>query len=243
MTRQPGLNTQCVHAAHSPDASTGALAEPIHLSTTFERDADGSYPRGYRYSREGTPNRGALEACVAALEGGIAAVAFASGLAATMAVWELLRAGDHVLAPLEAYYGTLRQFREYARERGIAVDFVDFCRPAAVAAAVGAATRMLWIETPANPLLSITDLAAVTAIGHRTQARVVCDNTFASPVCQHPFEFGVDMVIHSGTKYLGGHSDVLGGVAVVRGDAVLVERLKSWQRLAGAVLAPFDCWL
>ncbi len=243
MTRQPGLNTQCVHAAHSPDVSTGALAEPIHLSTTFERDADGSYPRGYRYGREGTPNRGALEACVAALEGGIAAVAFASGLAATMAVWELLRAGDHVLAPLEAYYGTLRQFREYARERGIAVDFVDFCRPAAVAAAVGAGTRMLWIETPANPLLSITDLAAVTAIGHRAQARVVCDNTFASPVCQHPFEFGVDIVVHSASKYLGGHSDVLGGLAVVRDDAALVERLRSWQSLAGAVLAPFDCWL
>lgn len=243
MTRQPGLNTQCVHAAHSPDASTGALAEPIHLSTTFERDADGGYPRGYRYSREGTPNRGALEACVAALEGGIAAVAFASGLAATMAVWELLRAGDHVLAPIEAYYGTLRQFREYARERGIAVDFVDFCRPAAVAAAVGAGTRMLWIETPANPLLSITDLAAVTAIGHRAQARVVCDNTFASPVCQHPFEFGVDLVVHSGSKYLGGHSDVLGGLAVVRDDAALLERLRSWQSLAGAVLAPFDCWL
>ncbi len=243
MTRLPGLNTQCVHAAHSPDASTGALAEPIHLSTTFERDADGSYPRGYRYGREGTPNRGALEACVAALEGGIAAVAFASGLAATMAVWELLRAGDHVLAPLEAYYGTLRQFREYARERGVAVDFVDFCRPAAVAAAVGASTRMLWIETPANPLLSITDLAAVTAIGHRAQAHVVCDNTFATPVCQRPFDFGVDIVVHSASKYLGGHSDVLGGLAVVRDDAALVERLRSWQSLAGAVLAPFDCWL
>src|SRR5579863_7727405 len=127
MTRQPGLNTQCVHAAHSPDASTGALAEPIHLSTTFERDADGSYPRGYRYSREGTPNRGALEACVAGLEGGAAAVAFASGLAANMAVWQLLRAGERVVAPLEGYHGTLRQLRQYVRERGVEVQCVDFC--------------------------------------------------------------------------------------------------------------------
>jgi cystathionine gamma-synthase len=243
MTRQPGLNTQCVHAAHAPDAGTGAVVEPIHLSTTFERDADGSYPRGYRYSREGTPNRSALEACVAALEGGIAAVAFASGLAAIMAVLELLRAGDHVLAPLEAYHGTLRQLREYVRERGVAVDFVDFSRPSAVEAGINARTRMLWVETPANPLLSITDLATIAAIGHEAQARVVCDNTFATPVCQHPFDFGADVVVHSGTKYLGGHSDVLGGLAVVRADHALVERLKSWQSLAGAVLAPFDCWL
>jgi cystathionine gamma-synthase len=243
MARQPGLNTQCVHAAHAPEAATGAIAPPIHLSTTFERDADGAYSRGYRYSREGTPNRVELERCVAALEGGIAAVAFASGLAANMSVFELLRTGDHVLAPVEAYHGTLRQLREYVGPRGVAVDFADFSSTEAVKAAILPHTRLLWIETPANPLMSIADLAIVTALGHQVGARVVCDNTFATPVCQHPFDFGVDIVIHSATKYLGGHSDVLGGLVVVRQDKAVLERLKSWQTLAGAVLGAFDCWL
>jgi cystathionine gamma-synthase len=243
MTRQTGLNTRCVHAAHAPEAGTGAIAEPIYLTTTFEREADGTYPHGYRYSREGSPNRAALESCMAALEGGIGAVAFASGLAANMAVLELLRAGDHVIAPLAAYYGTLKQLTEYARERGVTVDVADFSNPAAVKAVLTTRTRLVWIETPANPLLSITDLARVTAIGHEAGAWVVCDNTFATPVCQHPFDFGVDFVIHSGTKYLGGHSDVLSGLVVVRENAEGLERLQSWQRLAGAVLGPFDCWL
>jgi cystathionine gamma-synthase len=238
-----GLNTECVHAAHEPDAATGALAQPIHLSTTFERDADGSYPRGYRYSREGTPNREALESCVARLERGAAAVAFASGLAANMAVWQLLRAGDRVVAPLEGYHGTLRQLGEHVRERGVHVQCVDCRDPAAVEAALRPGARMLWIETPANPLLSITDLATVSALGRRAGAWVVCDNTFATPVCQHPFDFDVDLVIHSATKYFGGHSDVMGGVVVVREDAALLERIRAWQVLAGAVLAPFDCWL
>jgi cystathionine gamma-synthase len=180
---------------------------------------------------------------MAALEGGIGAVAFASGLAANMAVLELLRAGDHVIAPLAAYYGTLKQLTEYARERGVTVDVADFSNPAAVKAVLTTRTRLVWIETPANPLLSITDLARVTAIGHEAGAWVVCDNTFATPVCQHPFDFGVDFVIHSGTKYLGGHSDVLSGLVVVRENAEGLERLQSWQRLAGAVLGPFDCWL
>lgn len=243
MTGSLGLNTECVHAAHEPDAATGALAQPIHLSTTFERDADGSYPRGYRYSREGTPNREALESCVARLERGAAAVAFASGLAANMAVWELLRAGDRVVAPLEGYHGTLRQLREHVRERGVHVQCVDCRDPAAVEAALRPGARMLWIETPANPLLSITDLATVSALGRRAGAWVVCDNTFATPVCQRPFDFDVDLVIHSATKYFGGHSDVMGGVVVVREDAALLERIRAWQVLAGAVLAPFDCWL
>jgi len=241
--RQPRLNTRCVRAAHAPDAATGAIAEPIYLTTTFERDADGAYSRGYRYSREGAPNRGALESCMAALEGGIGAAAFASGLAANMAVFELLRSGDHVVAPLEAYYGTLKQLREHARERGITVDFANFSDPAAVRAMLSARTRLVWIETPTNPLLSITDLALVTAMSHESGALVACDNTFATPVCQTPFDFGVDIVMHSGTKYLGGHSDVLSGVLVVREDAALLEELHSWQRTCGTGLGPFDCWL
>jgi len=232
-----------VHSAHAPDPTTGAIAQPIYLSTTFERDADGSYPRGYRYGREGSPNRTALESCIAALEGGVAAVAFASGLSANMAVLELLRGGDHVVAPLAAYYGTLKQLREYVSEREVAVDFANFADPAAIKKVLTARTRLVWIETPANPLLSITDLALVTAMAHENGAWVVCDNTFATPVCQRPFDFGVDVIIHSGTKYLGGHSDVLSGLVVVHEDAALLERLQGWQRLAGAVLAPFDCWL
>jgi cystathionine gamma-synthase len=241
--KQDGLNTLCVHSAHSPEAATGALAQPIYLTTTFERHADGGYPRGYRYSREGTPNRAALEACLAALERGAGAVAFASGLAANMAVLELLNAGDRLVAPLEAYYGTLKQFTEHAQRRGVAVACVDFRDLTALKAAVGDRTRLLWLETPTNPLLNVTDLKLATAIGHRAGALVVCDNTFATPVCQRPFDFGVDIVLHSGTKYLGGHSDVLSGVLVVREDTALLARLQEWQRMSGSALGPFDCWL
>ncbi|HYL71963.1 MAG TPA: PLP-dependent transferase, partial [Candidatus Dormibacteraeota bacterium] len=241
--KKSGLNTLCVHAAHAPDAATGAVAEPIHLSTTFERDADGDYPRGYRYSREGTPNRTALESCLAELEGGIGAVAFASGLAANLAVLDLLAAGERLVAPLEGYYGTLRQFAEITRRRNATLELADFCEPSAVKSAVAGGARLVWIETPANPLLSITDLKLTAALGHDAGALIVCDNTFATPVCQRPFELGADLVVHSATKYLGGHSDVLGGVVVVREDAVLLERLREWQRMAGAPLAPFDCWL
>jgi cystathionine gamma-synthase len=243
MTKSAGPNTLCVHSAHAPEAATGALMRPIYLSTTFERNADGSYPRGYRYSREGTPNRTELEACLAALERGVGAAAFASGLAANMAVLELLGAGDRLVVPLDAYYGTRTQFMEYAARRGVTVAQADFSDPQAVRAAAGGQARLLWVETPSNPLLNITDLGRIAAIARDAGALVVCDNTFATPICQRPFEFGVDLVIHSATKYLGGHSDVLGGAVVVREDAGLLERIQQWQRMAGAVLAPFDCWL
>ncbi|MGO9802930.1 MAG: trans-sulfuration enzyme family protein [Steroidobacteraceae bacterium] len=241
--KKAGLDTLCVHAAHSPEQTTGAIAEPIYLSTTFERDADGDYPRGFRYSREGTPNRAALESCVAALEGGIGAVAFASGLAANMAALDLLAGGERLVAPLEAYYGSLQQFTEFTRSRGAALELADCRDPAAIEAATARGARLLWLETPTNPLLNITDLKRAATAGHAAGALVVCDNTFATPVCQRPFDFGVDLVIHSATKYLGGHSDVLGGIVVVREDAALLERLCAWQRMAGAPLAPFDCWL
>jgi len=222
MEKPAGLNTLCVHAAHVPDPATGAVAEPIHLSTTFERNADGTYPRGYRYSREGTPNRTALEACLASLEGGAGAAAFASGLAANMAVLELLGAGDLLVASQEGYD-----------------------RPAVEAALAerSGRARLLWVETPTNPLLNIADLRQLAALGHEAGALVVCDNTFATPVCQRPFDFGVDIVVHSATKYLGGHSDVLAGVVAVRESAAVLEGLYEWQRMAGAALAPFDCWL
>ena len=241
--KSSGLNTRCVHAAHSPDTAVGSIAEPIYLSTTFERDADGEYPRGYRYSREGTPNRIALEGCVAALEGGVGAVAFASGLAANMAVLELLRAGERLVAPREIYYGTLKQFHELTRNRGAGLEVIDFLDAAAIEHAIGGGARLVWNETPTNPLLNVTDLKRIVALAHEAGALAVCDNTFATPVCQRPFDHGVDVVIHSATKYLGGHSDVLGGIVVVREDAALLERLRAWQRMAGSPLAPFDCWL
>ena len=243
MTKPAGPNTLCVHSAHEPEAATGALMQPIYLSTTFERNADGSYPRGYRYSREGTPNRTELEACVAALERGTGAAAFASGLAANMAVLELLDAGDRLVAPRDAYYGTRKQFADYASRRGVTVVAADFSAADAVRAAVGERARLVWVETPSNPLLNVSDLRRITDIARKAGALVVCDNTFATPVCQRPFDFGVDLVIHSGTKYLGGHSDVLSGVVVVREDTGLLERMHEWQRTAGAALAPFDCWL
>src|SRR5580704_317892 len=243
MKNPAGPNTVCVHSAHLPEPATGALAQPIYLTTTFQRDADGGYPRGYRYSREGTPNRTSLETCLAALEGGIGAAAFASGLAANMAVLELLREGDRLIAPREAYYGSIKQFTEHAARRRVTVELADFTDLKAVKTAVGDRARLVWIETPTNPLLNITDLKAVTAIAHEAGALVVCDNTFATPICQRPFDFAVDLIIHSGTKYLGGHSDVLSGLAVVREDAALVEHLQAWQRVAGAALGPFDCWL
>src|SRR5215469_13265624 len=245
-SKPAGLNTLCVHAAHVPDAATGAVAEPIHLSTTFERNADGSYPRGYRYSREGTPNRTALEACLTSLEGGAGAAAFASGLAANMAVLELLASGDLLVASQEGYYGSLKQFSVFAERRGAHLALVDFTDTAAVEAALDSRAhraRLLWIETPANPLLTIVDLHQLAALGHAAGALVVCDNTFATPVCQRPFDFGVDIVVHSATKYLGGHGDVLAGVVAVRESGAVLEGLHEWQRMAGAALAPFDCWL
>jgi len=246
MGKPAGLNTLCVHTAHAPDAATGAVAEPIYLSTTFERNADGNYPRGYRYSREGTPNRTALEACIASLEGGAGAAAFASGLAANMAVLELLGAGDLLVASQEGYYGSLKQFTIFAERRGARIELVDLGDRAALEAALAERSgraRLLWIETPTNPLLNIVDLRQLVALGHKAGALVVCDNTFATPVCQRPFDFGVDIVVHSATKYLGGHSDVLSGVVVVRESGEVLEALHQWQQMAGAALAPFDCWL
>jgi cystathionine gamma-synthase len=246
MSKPAGLNTLCVHAAHVPDSATGAVAEPIHLATTFERNADGTYPRGYRYSREGTPNRFALEECVAQLEGGAGAAAFASGLAANMAVLELLSAGDVLIASQEGYYGSIRQFTAFAERRGAHLEVVDLSDVATVEAALARRSgraRLLWVETPTNPLLNVVDLPQLAALGHHAGALVVCDNTFATPVCQRPFAYGVDIVVHSATKYLGGHGDVLSGVVAVREPGALLERLHEWQRVAGAALAPFDCWL
>ncbi|MEO7318956.1 MAG: aminotransferase class V-fold PLP-dependent enzyme [Chthoniobacteraceae bacterium] len=236
------IETLAVHAGHSVDKTTGAVATPIHLSTTFEREPDGSYASGFVYSRSGNPNRQALEEAMAALEGGSEAAAFASGLAATAAVFQSLRPGDHVIAPHEAYHGALKQLREISVPWGLQVDFVEMTDLAAITAAIRPNTKLIWIETPSNPQLKITDLASVADIAHHANALCVCDNTW-SPILQLPLALGLDLVVHSTTKYIGGHSDITGGVVIGRADCPLFPRIREIQSLAGGVPSPFDSWM
>jgi len=237
------FETLAVHAAADPDPATGAVAPPIQLATTFERAPDGSFPSGYSYIRDGNPNRRALEQALAQVEGGASAVAFASGMAATMAVFQTLAPGDHVVAPLDAYFGTAKLLREHLIPWGLHVSFVEMTDLAAVAAALRPTTRLVWTETPSNPTISVTDLAAVGALAHGAGALVACDNTWATPFLQRPLALGYDLVVHSTTKYLSGHADVMGGVVVTREAGALAERLRSVQTNGGAVPSPFDSWL
>ncbi|MHB8404916.1 MAG: trans-sulfuration enzyme family protein [Gammaproteobacteria bacterium] len=237
------IETLCVHAGHAPDAATAAISPPIHLSTTFERDADGGYPKGFSYARAANPNRTQLEACLAALEGGSEALAFSSGVAAAMTVFQALKPGDHVICTQDAYHGVQRLLREVLQPWQLRVSFVDAADADAVRKALTPVTQLIWVETPSNPLLRITDLAAIAEIARRVHALTVCDNTFATPVLQRPFDYGMDFSMHSATKYLGGHSDVLGGAIVARTASAFSERLRLLQSEAGAVPSPFDCWL
>ena len=236
------IETLAVHAGHSIDPATGAVSAPIHLSTTFERDVDGSYSRGFMYTRNDNPNRQALEQGVAALEGGAAAAAFASGTGATMAIFQALAPGDHVLAHVDAYYGTSRLLREIFLRWGLEIDFVDMSDLVAVEKALRSKTKLAWAETPSNPLLKMVDLAAVAQVVHEAGAIFVCDNTWA-PVLQRPFDLGADLILHSTTKYFGGHCDVAGGMIVSSNDDEFFQRIRSIQYTGGAVPSPFDCWL
>lgn len=237
------FETLAVHAGAAPDAATGAVMPAIHLSTTFQRASDGSFPSGYGYIRDGNPNRQALEVAMAKLEGGATAVAFASGMAATMAVFQALAPGDHVVAPLDAYFGTSKLLRNHFKPWGFEVSFADMTDPRAVQAAVRPATRLIWMETPSNPTISVTDLRAIVAIARSARAMTACDNTWATPFLQRPLALGVDLVMHSTTKYLSGHSDVMGGVVVSREGGPVADRLRSLQVEGGAVPSPFDSWL
>jgi len=237
------LETLAVHAGHSPDPVTGAVTPPISLSTTFERSADGTYPGGYVYARADNPNRRALELCLARLEGGGDAVAFSSGQAATAAVLQSLRPGDHVVAPEDSYYGTAELLADQFGPWGLESSFVDMTDAAAVRAAMRANTRLIWIETPSNPLIRTTDIRAVIEIARRAGALVACDNTWATPVLQRPLDLGADLVMHATTKYLGGHSDTIGGVVVARETGERLDRIRRIQASAGAVPSPFECWL
>lgn len=237
------IETLAIHAARDIDAGTAAVAASPHMSTTFERNSDGSYPRGYSYSRPDNPTRRALEQCLAQLEAGADAVCFSSGSAATMAVFSLLKPGDHAIGPKECYYGTRQQLRDVAGGWGVTVDFVDTTDLAAIERGLRPQTRLVWLETPANPTLGISDIAGAARLAHANRAWLGCDNTFATPILQRPLELGADFVMHSSTKYFGGHSDVMGGALVARARDDAMARIRSYQAIAGAVPSPFDCWL
>jgi len=237
------LETLAIHAGRTPDSATGAVAPSPILSTTFARDEHGDYPHGHIYSRSSNPGRASLESLLATLEGGAAAAAFASGSAASMAVFQALSPGDHVIAPDDVYHGTRTQLRDLLARWGLHHSLVDLTDLDAVRTAITPATRLIWAETPSNPLLKISDVAALAELARMAGAHLVVDSTFATPVLQQPLALGADLVVHSTTKYLGGHSDVLGGAVIARRTDDLFARVRDLQGKGGAVPAPFDCWL
>ncbi len=234
------FETRAIHVGQDPDPRTGAVTVPIYQTSTFAQPRVGEHT-GYEYARTGNPTRTALQECLASLEGTEEAVCFASGLAAVDAVFRLLSPGDHVVMANDVYGGTWRQIAQVHARFGIEVSAVDLGDLQAVEAAMTSATRLIWAETPSNPLLKILDLAALATIAHAHDARLVADNTFATPYLQRPLEFGADIIVHSTTKYLGGHSDVVGGAVCT--DAATAEQLAFLQNAVGAVPGPFDAWL
>jgi cystathionine gamma-synthase len=237
------IETIAAQAAHKVDPATGAVTLPIQLSTTFERDPDGQFSRGFIYSRNNNPSRQTLEECLSNLEGGAAAAAFSSGSAATAGVFQALFPGDHVIAPNDCYHGTANLLRNVFAPWGLETTFVDMTDLEQVSRTVQSNTRLIWVETPSNPLLKITDIARIAELAHDAGALCVCDNTWASPMLQRPLELGADLVTHSTTKYLGGHSDVSGGAIITREVSGFFQRVRLIQTTCGAVLSPFDCWL
>ncbi|MDQ3600057.1 MAG: cystathionine gamma-synthase [Actinomycetota bacterium] len=238
-----GFSTRAIHAGQTPDPTTGSVIVPIHATSTYAQDGVGGLRDGFEYSRTGNPTRTALETCLAALEGGRHGRAFASGMAATDAVLRATcRPGDHVVLPNDAYGGTFRLIDKVFRHWGLEHTPVPLEDIDAVRAALRPTTRLVWCETPTNPLLNIADIAALAEVAHEGGARLVVDNTFASPYLQTPLSLGADLALHSTTKYLGGHSDVVGG-AVVTDDGALDEQVGFLQNGAGAVPGPFDAWL
>jgi cystathionine gamma-lyase len=241
--RQHGPSTRAIHGRQKYDPSTGAVTPPIYATSTFVQSSPGVH-LGFEYARSQNPTRAAFEAALADAEGGIAAFAFASGLAAEAAVLDLLEHGSHVVASDELYGGSWRLFhRVRSHSANLSVSHVDTGDAAAVAAAVTPRTALIWVETPGNPTLRLADLAAIAAIGRRRGILTVVDNTFASPAVQKPFEHGIDLVVHSVTKYIGGHSDIIGGAVAVRDDAALAERLGFLQNATGGILDPFSSFL
>ena len=238
-----GFSTRAIHAGQSPDPSTGAVMTPIYATSTYVQESPGVH-KGYEYSRSQNPTRMAYERCIAALEGGTSGYAFASGLAATSTILELLDSGDHVIAMDDLYGGTFRLFDKVRqRSAGLEFSFVDLADLSALEAAIKPNTRMIWVETPTNPMLKLVDLEAIARLAKKHGILTVADNTFATPFNQNPLALGFDMVMHSATKYLNGHSDIVGGIAVVGDNAELAERMAFLQNAVGAVQGPFDSFL
>ena len=235
------FSTVCIHAGQEPDPATGALITPIYQTSTYAQEALGKH-KGFEYARTQNPTRSALEATLAAIEGGKAAFAFASGMSATNAIAARLSAGDHVVVTDNTYGGTFRLFDKVMTRYGLQFSYVDTSDLAAVERAMTPKTKLVFIETPTNPVLRLTDIEAVAAIAHKGGAILAVDNTFASPALQRPLSLGADLVMHSATKYLGGHSDSVGGVVIAKRDED-IEWLKFIQNSAGAILSPFDSWL
>jgi cystathionine beta-lyase/cystathionine gamma-synthase len=235
------FSTICIHAGQTPDPSTGAIITPIFQTSTYVQDELGKH-KGFEYARTQNPTRAALEANVAAIEAGREGFAFASGMAAIGAIATMLKSGDHVVVTDNTYGGTFRLFDKVLTKYGIEFTYVDTSRPERTEAAMRPATKMLFIETPTNPVMRLTDLAQAATIAHARGAKLVVDNTFASPAVQRPIEFGADLVVHSTTKYLNGHSDSVGGIVIAVRDED-IEWLRFIQNAEGAILSPFDSWL
>src|SRR5438445_7565430 len=235
-----GFATLAIHAGQDADPATGATVVPIYATSTYTQEAPGRH-KGYEYSRTGNPTRQALETCLAALEGGERGLAFASGLAATTAVLATLKPGDEVAAAADLYGGTFRLFERVFKPWGLVTRYTEDASPAGFRKIITPKTKLVWVETPTNPLLQIVDIAAIAEVAHQAKAILAVDNTFASPFLQQPIKLGADLVVHSTTKYLGGHSDVVGGAVIGRED--LMQPIKFYQNAAGAVPGPFDSWL
>ncbi|MCB9731262.1 MAG: cystathionine gamma-synthase [Deltaproteobacteria bacterium] len=241
MTDELGIGTRAIHAGQEPDPTTGAIMTPVYLTSTYVQAEPGVH-KGYEYSRTGNPTRRALEACIAALEGGAYGLAFASGCAAASTVMHTLSAGDHVICGDDVYGGTFRLFDAVWSRAGLSYDFVDLTDPSAIDRAVRPETKLVWLETPTNPMLKLADIAAVAERCRAHGLKLAVDNTFSTPVNQRPLALGTDLVVHSTTKYLNGHSDVVGG-AIVTSDQALHQRLAYLQNAVGAVPGPLDCFL
>ncbi len=235
-----GFATRAIHAGQDADPATGATVVPIYATSTYTQEAPGKH-KGYEYSRSGNPTRTALETCLAALEEGERGLAFASGLAATTAVLSVLRPGDEMVAAADLYGGTYRLLERVFKPWGLVVRYTDDASPAGFARMITPKTKLVWIETPTNPLLQILDIAGLAELAHKSGALLAVDNTFASPYLQQPIKLGADLVVHSTTKYLGGHSDVVGGAVIGRRE--LLQPIAFYQNAAGGVPGPFDAWL
>lgn len=237
------LATRVIHAGQSPDPTTGAIMPPIYATSTYVQESPGKH-KGFEYSRTSNPTRLAYERCIADLEGGQSGLAFASGMAAIATVLELLKPGDHVIVCDDVYGGTFRLFDKVRkRSAGLQASFVDLSSPAEIEKAIRPETRMIWVETPTNPMLKLIDLKKIGSFARKHKLIAVADNTFASPILQQPLSYGFHIVVHSATKYLGGHSDIIGGVVVIGDDAALAEQLKFLQNAVGAIASPFDSFL